>query len=117
MIEVAEALAALASTTLGETVARFRNDLGLAHAHVRELEIYRMSDPALRLHMPNPIFIERDDARHRWILGLESLDPSWVIGASDTSRWNDASIDATISGAAVIHSAWYGRAGELAKRP
>ncbi len=117
MIEVAEALAALASTTLGETVARFRNDLGLTNAHVRELEMYRMPNDVLRLHMPHPLFIEHDDDRRRWILGLESLDPSWMIGASDTARWNDAAIDAAISGVAAIHSAWYGRAGDLADRP
>jgi hypothetical protein len=117
MIEVAEALAALASTTLGETVPRFRNDLGLTHAHVRELEIYGMSEPMLRRHMPQPIFIDRDDDRHRWILGLESLDPSSMIGASDMARWDDASVDATIAGLAAIHSAWYGRVGELADRP
>jgi aminoglycoside phosphotransferase (APT) family kinase protein len=113
MIEVAEALAALASSTLGDTVARFRNDLGLTHAHVRELEIYAMNEPALRAHMPAVAFIDRDDSQCRWLLGIESLDPSWMSGASDMSRWDDASLDATVDGVAAIHSAWFCRDAEL----
>jgi thioester reductase-like protein len=117
MIEVAESLAALASSTLGETVSRFKAELGLTHAHVRELAIYAMPDAPLRAHAPRAVFIERDDDAHRWILGLESLDPSWMRSASDISRWDDAAIDATIVGLSDIHSAWYGRDAELRGQP
>lgn len=113
MIEVAEAVAALASSTLGDTISRFRNDIGLSRAHIRELEIYRMSEPRLRAHMPGVQLIERDDESRRWILGIESLDPTSIVGATDLSRWDDTSVSAAVDGLAEIHSAWFGRASEL----
>ena len=116
-IEVAVALATLASGRLGDTVARFRNDLGLTGSHHRELAIYGMADPRLREYTPRPVLIERDDARRRWLLALESIDDAALINATDTARWDDASIDAALSGLASIHSAWLGRAAAVAAEP
>jgi thioester reductase-like protein len=113
-IEVAEALAALASPALGDTVARFRADLGLTHSHLRELALYRIDDRRLRDYMPHPVLVERDDSRKRWLLVLESIDDALLLNAIDSARWDNAAIDVALTGLASIHSVWYGRETSLA---
>jgi thioester reductase-like protein len=107
-IEVAVALAGLASPALGEVVAQFRNDLGITLSHVRELAVYGLNDARLRAHTPRPILIERDDTRHRWLLALESIDDAVLMNANDPTRWDDASIDAALTGLASLHAAGLG---------
>src|SRR5262249_16539339 len=58
-IDVAIALAGLASPTLRDEVQRFRDDLGLTRSHLRELAIYQLDDPRIRAHTPRPVLIER----------------------------------------------------------
>jgi hydroxymethylglutaryl-CoA reductase (NADPH) len=116
-IDVAEALGALASPTLGETVKRFRVDLGLTRSHLRELAVYALENDALRRHMPRALLIERDDARDRWLLGLEWIDDAILMNATDASQWSSDAIDAAVTGLAQIHSAFFGRVAGLAEQP
>ncbi|HEV8447014.1 MAG TPA: thioester reductase domain-containing protein [Gemmatimonadaceae bacterium] len=116
-IDVAVALAGLASPTLREEVRRFSADLGLTRSHLRELAIYQLDDPRIRAHTPRCVLIDRDDARRRWVVVLESIDDVALINANDPSAWNDASIDAALSGLASIHSAWLARRSELLHEP
>src|SRR5262249_52558324 len=106
-IEVAVALAGLVSPDLGDAVARFREDLGLTRSHVRELAIYELADSGLRAHTPRPILVERDDARRRWLVALESIADAELLNANDPARWDDASIDAALVGLANIHAAGF----------
>ena len=104
-IDVAVALAGLASPTLREQVHRFRDDLGLTRSHLRELAIYQLDDAGIRAHTPRPVLIERDDSRRRWVVVLESIADVVMINANDPARWDDESIDAALTGLASIHSA------------
>ncbi len=116
-IDVAVALAGLASPTLGDEVHRFRDDLGLTRSHLRELAIYSLDDARIRAHTPRPVLVERDDPRRRWIVVLESITDATLINANDPARWDDESIDAALTGLASIHSAWLGRTSELVRQP
>ena len=112
-IDVAVALAGLASPALGDQVHRFRDDLGITRSHVRELAVYQLDNARIRAHIPHPVLVERDDARQRWVLVLESLAGATRINASDPAEWDEASIDAALAGLASVHSAWLGRTSEL----
>ena len=116
-IDVAVALAGLASPTLRDEVHRFRDDLGLTRSHLRELAIYQLDDAGIRAHTPRPVLIERDDSRRRWVVVLESIADAALINANDPARWDDESIDAALAGLASIHSAWLGRTSELMRQP
>jgi hypothetical protein len=116
-IDVAVALAGLASPTLRDEVHRFRDDLGLSRSHLRELAIYQLDDAGIRAHTPRPVLIERDDSRRRWVVVLESIADAALINANDPARWDDESIDAALAGLASIHSAWLGRTSELMRQP
>jgi thioester reductase-like protein len=116
-IDVAVALAGVASPTLREQVHRFRNDLGLTRSHLRELAIYQLDDAGIRAHTPRPVLIERDDSRRRWVVVLESIADAAMINANDPARWDDESIDAALTGLASIHAEWLGRTSELMRQP
>jgi thioester reductase-like protein len=116
-IDVAVALAGLASPTLGVEVDRFRDDLGLTRSHLRELAIYQLDDAGIRAHSPRPVLVERDDSRQRWVVVLESLADAALINANDPARWDDEAIDAALVGLAGVHWAWLGRTSALAREP
>ena len=107
-VDVAVALAGLVSPALGESVTKFRDDLGITRSQVRELAVYALRDPRLRSHTPRPILIERDDARRRWLIALERIDDAVLINANDPARWNAAAIDAALTGLADIHAVGLG---------
>jgi hypothetical protein len=116
-IDVAVALAGLASPTLRVEVDRFRDDLGLTRSHLRELAVYQLDDAGIRAHAPRPVLIEREDSRRRWVVVLESLADSALINANDPKRWDDEAIDAALIGLASVHSAWLGRTSALSREP
>jgi thioester reductase-like protein len=112
-IEVARALASLASPDLGQAVEQFQEHLGFTRSHVRELALYEIDDPRLRGHMPRVLGVERNDVERRWIVSLEWISDAVAMNATDPAQWNDDSIDAALAGLAQIHSVWYGREREL----
>jgi thioester reductase-like protein len=116
-IDVAVALAGLATPTLHDEVQRFRDDLGLTRSHLRELAIYQLDDSRLRAHTPRAVLVDRDDDGGRWVLVLESIAGAALINANEPSRWNEAAIDAALTGLATIHSAWLGRTVDLVREP
>jgi len=112
VIEVAEAVAALASPALGETVARFRDHLGFTRSHVREVALYDDADPRIRRNTPR-VFATRQDEEHRqWLVVMESVDVT--PGAAIASLWSAEALRATIGGLAQIHAAGITRRHELA---
>ncbi|HTE47150.1 MAG TPA: thioester reductase domain-containing protein [Gemmatimonadaceae bacterium] len=117
VIEVAEAVAALASPVLGEAVSRFRNHLGFTRGHVRELAVYAHSDPRLRRHMPRVLAVHRDDDAGEWIVALESIERGAMMNASDDTAWTDEAIDAAVVGLASIHAIGMERRSELSSAP
>jgi hypothetical protein len=84
VIDVAEAVAALASPALGETVARFRDHLGFTRSHVREVALYADRDVRIRRNAPRVFATHSDDAAGQWLVVMESIDDSdatveWLV--------------------------------------
>jgi hydroxymethylglutaryl-CoA reductase (NADPH) len=99
-------------------VTRFREHLGLTRCHIREIALYEHPDRRLRDHSPHVFAVHRDDEAREWTLILESVDDAVLINAADnTTRWNDATIDAALAGMAKIHAVWYNRTDDLAREP
>ena len=110
VIDVAQAVAALASPALGQTVEQFRDHLGFTRCHVRELALYEHPDPRLRSHMPGVLAVHRNDGASQWMLALESIDDARIMNAvDDCKRWNDEAIEAAIVGLARIHAVGFER--------
>ncbi|MEP6493890.1 MAG: thioester reductase domain-containing protein [bacterium] len=112
VIDVAEAVAALASPALGETVGRFRDHLGFTRCHVRELALYADPDPRLRRHTPRVLAVHRDDEAGKWIVALESIESAAIVNVGDGIAWTDEAIDAAIVGLARIHAVGMERRSE-----
>lgn len=111
-IEVGEQVARLCGHELGDAYATWRDHIGLTLGHLRELAIYETDDPRLRLHVPAPLAVSRDDDRGEWILALEHVSDAEVANASHRA-WIPNEIDAALRGLAVLHSVWRDRWDEL----
>jgi acyl carrier protein len=117
IIDVAEALAALASPALGETVTRFRGDLGFTRAHEREIALYADSDPRLRRHTPRVFATSSDNDARQWLVVLESFDEMDHESAQTDRPATGAQLDATIAGLARIHAVGFDRRAEFESKP
>ena len=111
-IEVGEQVARLCGHELGDAYATWRDHIGLTRGHLRELAIYETDDPRLRLHVPAPLAVSRDDDRGEWILALEHVNDAEVANASHRA-WMPNEIDTALRGLAVLHSVWRDRWDEL----
>jgi hypothetical protein len=114
-IEVAEALGALISPTLGSAISAHRDRLGISRSHLRELAIYADDDPRIAEHRPAALSIERDDDRERWVVALESIDDAVLLNAISPADWTDDAIDAALQGVANIHARWLDAEAKLRK--
>ena len=118
VLEVAESVAALANPDLGRQYARFRDYHGFTRCDVRELALYRESDPRIRLHSPAPLALSPLGATQQLTLVLEEIPTSALFHAGATDPpWSPALVGAAVDGAAQIHSLWYGREAELMAQP
>ncbi|MEP6730778.1 MAG: thioester reductase domain-containing protein [bacterium] len=118
VIEVAESVAALASPALGRAYEAFRDYIGFTRSHVRELAIYRDADPRIRRHTPAVLALSPADEATRWMLVLEELPASTLCHVDEHSApWASTHLRAAISGAAEVHSVWYGLEPELEVQP
>jgi aminoglycoside phosphotransferase (APT) family kinase protein len=113
VIEVAEAVAALASPALGETVSRFREHLGFTRSHSREVALYADLDPRFRRNTPRVFATHHDDDTGQWLVVLESLDSTQLSAGMTGTSWSDQAVDAAIVGLAQIHAAGIRRHDEL----
>lgn len=118
VLDVAQSVAALAGASLGEEYARFRDYHGFTRCHVRELALYRESDPRLRKHSPAPLALSPAGDTQRLTLVLDELPPSSLFHAGKTdAAWSLDFVHAAIDGAAEFHSVWYRREAELMAQP
>jgi acyl carrier protein len=113
VIDVAEAVAALASPALAETVSRFRDDLGFTRAHHREIALYADADHRLRRHTPRVFATQSDDASRQWLVVLESFTAANVQTVSTSRQGTNDEIDSVIDGLARIHAVGFDRRAEL----
>lgn len=118
VLDVAQNVATLAGASLGEEYARFRDYHGFTRCHVRELALYRDSDPRLRRHIPALLALSPECETHRLTLVLDELPASSLFHAGKMdAAWNPDLMHAAIDGAAEIHSVWYSREAELMAMP
>ena len=80
-IEVGEQVARLCGRQLGDAYAAWRDHIGLTRGHLRELAIYETDDQRLRLHVPAPLAVLRDDDRGEWLVALEYVSDAQVANA------------------------------------
>jgi hypothetical protein len=110
-------LAGVCRPELGKLFGRFRDALGLAGSHERELALYELDEPRLRKHMPARFGTLRDPVNGRWALLLEYL-PEAATGAGLLQLGaSDPGMKAVLNGLAQIHAVWFGREAELAAEP
>ena len=118
VLGVAQSVATLAGASLGQEYARFRDYHGFTRCDVRELALYRESDPRLRRHSPAPLALSPAGDTQRLTLVLDELPPSSLFHAGNTdAAWSPDLLFAAIDGAAEIHSVWYRREAELMAQP
>ncbi|HEX2268509.1 MAG TPA: aminoglycoside phosphotransferase family protein, partial [Pyrinomonadaceae bacterium] len=104
-IAVGEQVARLCGRELGDAYATWREHIGLTAGHIRELAIYKIDDPRLRLHVPAPLAILCDDDRGEWVVALEYVSDAQVANAWDRS-WMPNEIDSALHGLAALHAVW-----------
>ena len=95
-------------TPAGRCVRKWRNHIGLTGGHLRELAIYEIDDPRLRLHVPTPLAVLRDDDRGEWVVALEYVSDAQVANAWHRA-WIPSEIDAALRGLAALHAVWLDR--------
>jgi thioester reductase-like protein len=118
VISIGERLAHLADERLGRHYSRFRDRLGLAGAHVRELAVYAQADVRFRRHVPTVLGSVRDDGQSTWVLVLEDLTGARLLDAvEDPAAWRVEDAEAALRGIAEIHAIWYGRDAALRRQP
>ncbi|MCM3869630.1 MAG: thioester reductase domain-containing protein, partial [Pyrinomonadaceae bacterium] len=107
-IEVGEQVARLCGRHLGDAYATWRDHIGLTRGHLRELAIYETDDHGLRLHVPAPLVVLRDDDRGEWLLALEYVSDAQVANAWHRA-WIPSEIDVALRGLAALHAVWHDR--------
>ena len=117
VLDVAQVVADLCSSRLGELFDRFGEKLSFTLCHRRELALYEQDDARLRDFMPALYGTIRDDAEGLWALALEDLSGLALLDSADDAKgWSRASTEAAIRGLANIHAVWYGREAELERQ-
>ncbi|HJR57954.1 MAG TPA: thioester reductase domain-containing protein [Vicinamibacterales bacterium] len=115
---VGEALAELVDPAIHQAYARWRDRIGLAGSHVREIEIYRQTDRRFTGHAPGLLGSLIDDPTSTWTMALENVtDAALIDCAGDASTWTAADIQRVVDGLAPVHAIWFGREAELQARP
>lgn len=113
-------MAGLCRPALGTLFERFRDVLGLAGSHARELALYESRAPFLRRHMPECLGTLSGLDGRRWGLLLEYLpeaEGAGAGGAAQSLRADAADMLDVVAGLAEIHAAWYRCEAELLARP
>lgn len=115
---MAHRLAAMCGARLASSHERFRDRTGFAGTHVRELEMYRQTDPRFVRHTPVVYQVFSDPAREAYVLALERLDGLELLDSADhPGRWKPEHLEAAICGIAEVHAIWYGREVEVRAQP
>ena len=111
-IEVGEQVARLCGHQLGEAYAAWRDHIGLTRGHLRELAIYETDDHRLRLHVPAPLAVSRDEDRGEWLAVLEYVSDAQVANAWHRA-WTVGEIEVALRGLAALHAVWHDRWEDL----
>jgi hypothetical protein len=108
-LEVGQTVAAMCDERLERAFREYRDRIGLAGSHLRELAIYAHADVRVRRFLPQCFGTWRNDDCGEWGLALENLQSLTLLNAVDQpDAWLAPHIDAVISGLSDLHGAWYG---------
>jgi thioester reductase-like protein len=117
-IAVGGAVAELVDADVGTAYGRWGHRLGLAAAHLREVEIYRQTDERFTRHAPALHGSLIDGSTGTWIAALESITNARHLDAADRDPgWTATDLRAAIDGLAALHAIWVGRETELRAEP
>jgi hypothetical protein len=116
MADVLVEVASLCDARLGEACAAFRQDLGLAGCHERELALYELPAPRLRRHMPACLGTHRNPAGGTWSVAMEYLPDAAAVDAA-TTVFSPSQLAAVLGALADVHANWYQREAELRALP
>ena len=111
-IAVGEQIARLCGRQLGDAYAAWSDHIGLTGGHLRELAIYEIDDQRLRLHVPAPLGVLRDDDRGEWVVALDYVSDAQVANASHRA-WTPSEIDVALRGLGALHAVWLDRWDDL----
>lgn len=118
VIAVGEALAGLVDPAIGAAYAQWRDRIGFTASHLREIEIYRQTDPRFTRHAPALLGARGDQATGTWLLALEDLSAARLLNTADTPEaWTSSDIEVTLRGLASLQSIWYDREAALRQMP
>ncbi|MBW2528744.1 MAG: phosphotransferase, partial [Deltaproteobacteria bacterium] len=118
VILMTQNIASMCGRFLGESFGRHRGRTDFVRCDVRELAVYQQTDPRFVEHAPRVYGMLQDDSREVFLLVLELLEDVQLLDtADDVSRWQPEHIEAALEGIAQVHSIWYGREQELARKP
>jgi aminoglycoside/choline kinase family phosphotransferase len=118
VIDAGEALANICDPAVGAAYTRWRDRLGMAGSHMRELAIYSLTDPRFVAHTPQVLAAVADPDADTWLVVLEHIADASLMDAVDrTQDWTPPSLAAAVDGLAALHAVWYGRERELTGAP
>ena len=118
VLQLSTSVARTCGGEVGELYARFGGKLGFGHCHLRELHIYRQTDPRFTAHAPRIYGLLEDPRREAYVVLMERLQNVILMDtAADPSGWQPAHIETMLLAIARIHAIWYGREPELRRLP
>jgi thioester reductase-like protein len=116
LLDVAEAAAGLCERRVGSAFARWRERLGLAGGHLREIALYNQDDERWRRFTPLVHGTAWDEEHARGLVVLESLGANvWMDPCAEATDWQPVQIEAAVRGLAELQAIWFDRRAELAE--
>lgn len=118
IIMIANRMAQMCGPRVASAHEKAKARTGFLGSHVRELAIYRQTDPRFLAHTPKAYVLFEDARREAYILGLEKLEGLLLMDSVDEpEKWTRADVRTVLDGAAELHAIWLGRESELAGQP
>jgi hydroxymethylglutaryl-CoA reductase (NADPH) len=111
-------LASMCGPRVANAHNKAKHRTGFKGCHLRELAVYRQTDPRFVRHAPRAYEAYSDEKREAYVLVLERLSGvSHMDLADDPSEWGGDAIERALSGIADVHAIWLDREEELLAMP
>ena len=118
VILLANKMAGMCNSTLGDLYERFKLRSESFKCHLKELAILGQKDERFTRNVPKIYGIYQDEKREVFLAVMERLQNMMLMGNVDNpAAWKKEYVEAAIHGMAELHSIWYGRDKELKDQP
>ena len=118
VIMLGNKMAGMCNSTLGDQYERFKGRSESLQCHLKELAIYRQTDPSFTKHVPHIHGIYEEEKSEAYIVVMERLENMLLLGSPEKpEQWQQSYIEAAICGMAQLHSLWYRKERQLCKMP